>query len=156
MSRYRHMVTTFDVTVSGSHATAHLDVRRSPGAPSHRYLGAVLLTLTAPSVVLLTSAALSSMTGHAGFDLLNRVAVIPRVAVALVLVCPLIAVVVLAAARLRVVVERSEGAWHGRIRVELTKGEIAAAVLGLSLIAVFGGHLFADGYACLNGVRRAC
>jgi hypothetical protein len=156
MSRYRHMLTTFDVTVSGSHATAHLEIRRSPSAPSHRYLGAVLLTLIALPVVLLASAALSSVTGHAGFDLLTHVAVIPPVAVALVLVCPLIAVVVPAAVRLRVTVERSEGAWHGRIRVELTKGELAAAVLGLSLIAVFVGHLVADGYACLNGIRRAC
>jgi hypothetical protein len=150
------MVTTFDLTVSGRHATAHLDVRSSPPAPSHRRLGAVALTLVAPAVVLLASAALTSVTGHAGFDLSSRVAVISPVAVAIVLALPMLAMVLLAAARLRVGVEHHEGAWHGRFRLELARGELAAAILRLSLIAVFVGHLFSNGYACLNGIRRAC
>ena len=112
--------------------------------------------MVAPAVVLLAGAGLTSVVGHAGSDLSSCVAFVPPVVVAILLACPLIAMVLLAAARLRFGVERREGAWHGRIRLELANGELAAAILGLSLIAVFVGHLFADGYACLNGVRRAC
>lgn len=150
------MLTTFELTVSRRHATAHLEVGNSSPASSHRRLGAVALTMVAPAVVLLAGAGLTSVVGHAGSDLSSCVAFVPPVVVAILLACPLIAMVLLAAARLRFGVERREGAWHGRIRLELANGELAAAILGLSLIAVFVGHLFADGYACLNGVRRAC
>jgi heme/copper-type cytochrome/quinol oxidase subunit 2 len=150
------VLTTFDLTIGGRHATAHLDIRNSSPATSHRRLGAVALTLVAPAVALLVSTAVMSVSGQAGFELSNRVAVILPVAGVIVLALLVLAMVLLAAARLRVNVERHDGAWRGHIRLELARGELVAAVLGLSLIAVFVGHLLADGYACLNGVRRAC
>jgi heme/copper-type cytochrome/quinol oxidase subunit 2 len=149
------MLTTFDLTIGGRHAAAHLDIRNSSPATSHRHLGAVALTLVAPAVVLLVTAAVMSVRGQAGFELSSRVAVIRPVA-GIVLALPVLAMVLLAAVRLRVNVERHDGAWHGHMRLELARGELIAAILGLSLIAVFAGHLFADGYACLNGIRRAC
>jgi heme/copper-type cytochrome/quinol oxidase subunit 2 len=150
------VLTTFDLTIGGRHATAHLDIRNSSPAISHRRLGSVALTLIAPAVALLVSTAVMSVSGQAGFELGNRVAVILPVAGVIVLALLVLAMVLLAAARLRVNVERHDGAWRGHIRLELARGELVAAVLGLSLIAVFVGHLLADGYACLNGVRRAC
>jgi heme/copper-type cytochrome/quinol oxidase subunit 2 len=146
----------FDLTIGGRHATAHLDIRNSSPATSHRRLGAVALTLVAPAVALLVSAAVMSVSGQAGVELSNRVAAVLPVAGVSVLVLLVLAMVLLATARLRVKVERHDGAWHGHIRLELARGELVAAVLGLSLIAVFVAHLLADGYACLNGVRRAC
>ena len=142
--------------ISGRHATAHLDIRKSSRATSHQRLGAVTLTLVAPAVALLVSAAIVSVSGQAGFELSKRVAaVLPVIGVG-ALALLVLAMVLLAIARLRVNVERHEGAWHGRVRLELARGELVAAVVGLSLIAVFVAHLFADGYACLNGIRRAC
>jgi hypothetical protein len=150
------MLTAFDVTVSRSRASVHFDISRSNPSPSSRHLGVVALALIAPIFLLPASAALAIATGNAGFDLLSRFAVVPSIAVAILLVCPLIAMVLLAAARLRVKVQHDHGAWHGHVSLELAKGELAAAIVGLSLIAVFVAHLFADGYACLNGMRRAC
>ena len=150
------MLTTFDLTISGGHAAAHLDIRNSSPATSHRRLGAVALILVAPAVALLVSAAVISLSGQAGFEISDRVAPVLPVAGVIVLALLVLAMVLLAVARLRVNIERHDGAWHGHINVELAKGELVAAVLGLSLIAVFVGHLLADGYACLNGMRRAC
>ncbi len=149
-------MTTFDLTIGGRHATAHLDIRSSSPATSHRHLGAVALTLVAPAVALLVSAAVMSVSGQAGFELGSRVPAVLSVAGIIVLALLVLAMVLLAVARLRVNIERHDGALHGHIRVELARGELVAAVLGLSLLAVFVGHLLADGYACLNGIRRAC
>ena len=150
------MLTTFDLTIGGRHATAHLDIRNSSPATSHRRLGVVALTLVAPAFGLLVSAAVMSVSGHAGFELSNRVAAVLPLAGVIVLALLVLAMVLLAVARLRVNIERDDEAWHGQIRLELARGELVAAVLGLSLIALFVGHLLADGYACLNGIRRAC
>jgi heme/copper-type cytochrome/quinol oxidase subunit 2 len=152
----RDVLTTFDFTIGGRHATAHLDIRSSLPATSHRRLGAVALTLVAPAVALLVTAAVMTLSGQAGFELSKRMAAVLPVAGVIVLALLVLAMVLLAVARLRVNLERHDGAWHGHIRLELTRGELVAAVLGLSLIAIFVGHLLADGYACLNGMRRAC
>jgi hypothetical protein len=150
------MLTTFDLTVGSGHASVHLDVSRSTPQSTHRHVGLMALALVAPVCVLLASAAIASATGKADLDILTRIEVIPPVAVGVALVCPLLAMVLLAAARVRVIVERRDGAWHGRVSLHLARGELAAALVGLSLITLFVAHLFADGYACLNGIRRAC
>ena len=49
----------------------------------------------------------------------------------IVLALLVLAMVLLAVARLRVNIERHDGAWHGHINVELARGELVAAVFGI-------------------------
>jgi len=70
------VLTTFDLTISGGHAAAHLDIRNSSPATSHRRLGSVALILVAPAVALLVSAAVISLSGQAGFEISHRVAAV--------------------------------------------------------------------------------
>src|ERR1700730_972174 len=117
------MLTTLDLTIGRDHSAVHLEIRRSKPVPSHPYLGAVTVILIAPMIILFASAAVASATGNSQFDLPSRIAVVPPLAIATVLICPLLAIVLLAVARVRVGVTRGEGGWHGRVSLQLTKSE---------------------------------
>ena len=151
------MITTnFDLAVGGGHASAHLELNRSPHEPSRRALGVVSLVLLLPVLALLASAALASATGNPSLSI-SRSSLLPeRLGLGLVLILPLTALALLVAARVRVSMGRHEGAWRARVRVQLAPVELAAALIGIFLLAFFVGHLLADGYACVNGIRKAC
>ncbi len=151
------MVTTsFEVSVGGGRASAHLDLSRSPAGSAPRALGIVALLLVLPVMALLTGAALASATGSQAFDV-SRGGVLPeRLGIGMVIALPLLALALLAVSRVRLAMGRDAGRWRGRIDVRLAPVELVAALLGLFLLLFFVGHLLADGYACVNGLRRAC
>jgi hypothetical protein len=148
------MLTTLDLSVGGGHASAHLDISRSAPFRSRR-LSLVALILVAPIALLLARAALASIGVH-GFDLIQFPTLVRQWGTAALIGCPVVALALLAVAGLRISVDHTDGRWHARVTLQLARLGMVAAVLGLLVLVVFVGHLVADGYACLNGVRRAC
>jgi len=148
--------TTFELSVGGGHASAHLDLSRSPSQASRRALGIVALALVLPVLALLMSAALADATGNPSLSI-SRSDLLPEpLGLGLVVALPVAALALLAAARVRIAVGRAETGWSARVDVELAPVELTAALIGLLLLTFFVGHLIADGYACANGIRRAC
>ena len=56
----------------------------------------------------------------------------------------------------RLGVRREPGGLDGLLAVEFAPLHLAVLAAAVAIGAVFAGHLAADSYACLNGVRSAC
>lgn len=56
----------------------------------------------------------------------------------------------------RVGVRRRQGELEGLLALEFAPLHLVVVVVALGIGALFVGHLAADAYACLNGVRSAC
>jgi heme/copper-type cytochrome/quinol oxidase subunit 2 len=149
------MLTTLDLSAGGGHASAHLDISRSAPATSSHRLGLVALALVMPVVLLLGSAALAGI-GVPGFDLSQYPRFVRQAGIVALIAIPVVALALLALAGLRMSVDHSDGRWHGRVSLQLAAWGMVAALLGFLVLAVFVGHLAADGFACATGVRSAC
>jgi hypothetical protein len=150
------LTTSFELAVGGRHASAHLDVGRSSSQASRRALGVVALALVLPVLALLVSAILANVTGNPSLSISRSNFLPERLGLGLVLVLPIAALALVVVTRFRVALARTETGWRVRVFVRLAPLELAAALIGLLLLAFFVGHLLADGYACANGIRKAC
>jgi hypothetical protein len=56
----------------------------------------------------------------------------------------------------RLGVRRHRGRLEGLIALEVAPLQRAVVVVALAMAVLFVGHLAADSYACMNGVRSAC
>lgn len=56
----------------------------------------------------------------------------------------------------RVGLRRAPGALEGLLALEFAPLHLAVVVVALVMGGLFVGHLAADSYACLNGIRSAC
>ena len=52
--------------------------------------------------------------------------------------------------------QRRAGALEGLVALEFAPLHLVVVVTAVLIAALFVGHLAADSYACLNGVRAAC
>ena len=147
------MVADVQIAVGRGHAGASLSLDRSPrGARSNLLLAAVCGLLTLPFTVGLALSAAGAREGLLG---LLTGGAHPGPA-RLLQLGPPVALIILAAARLRVGAERGSGRWVGHITARLDRWELVIAVLALLVVGLFGAHLVADGLACANGVTHAC
>jgi hypothetical protein len=149
------MLTSVDLAFGSGHASAHLDISRSAPPPSTRRLGLLALALVVPVALILASAAMAGIGMHA-FDLGQYPRVVRQGGVVVLITGPVVALALLALGGLRGSVDHADGRWHGHLSLQLASWGMVAAVLGCLVLAVFVGHLAADGYACANGVRSAC
>jgi hypothetical protein len=69
---------------------------------------------------------------------------------------PIAAVALTAIPGLSMTHRRSESIAQTTIGLHLAVVEWAIVVIALAFLIPFTGHLFADAYACRNGVTRAC
>jgi hypothetical protein len=120
---------------------------RSPGPGP----GLVALLLTLPFALLLAAAAVATAT-HAF--------VLPTPGGArggqLLALGPVLALALLAVSRVRVRVDHGRPGVTVSVLADLSRSELAVAVLALAVAGVFFGHLAADGLACATGAARFC
>jgi hypothetical protein len=125
--------------------------------PARPWLGIAGLVLIAPFVVLIGAAVARQFTGLVGpYELIATSPVAITVAtVSLFLGLPVaFALNVWPVTRLGL--RRYTGRLEGLLALEIAPLQLAVVVIAVILAALFIGHLAADSYACLNGVRSAC
>jgi hypothetical protein len=125
--------------------------------PARPWLGIAGLVLIAPFVVLIGAAVARQFTGLVGpYELIATSPVAITVAtVSLFLGLPVaFALNVWPVTRLGL--RRYTGRLEGLLALEIAPLQLAVVVIAVILAALFLGHLAADSYACLNGVRSAC
>ena len=151
------MLTQLRLSLGGGRAALHLDVGRAAGPSSHRRLGQLTLLLVLPIVLVLGAQALGLLSGWYSLDTLMHAPGPPWVDVlGGAALSALIAMVVLIAVRLRVVAARADGSWTVSVTLRLTALEALALAIAVGLVGLFIAHLFADGLACVRGVKSAC
>jgi hypothetical protein len=153
------MIAGLELAVSRGHAAARIALDRTPDdAPRvSRRLAVAVAVLTVPFVMALIVNAIGEYTHvYSPATLLPWLLGNGPGAGRLIALGPLVALIVVAAARLRFRVSRQTGRWTGSASARLDGWEIAIAGIALAVMAIFVGHLAADAFACDAGVTRAC
>ncbi len=150
MARYiGSMVTSLEASVARGRASVRLEVSRSVAAGGSRRLGLTALALIVPAAAVLGFGAVRNAAGLRALDL--GFALVAAIGLLCIGGCALLAVTCL-----RFSGGHDDGGWRGRVSIQLATWELIAALIGLVVVGVFAGHLLADWYGCVNGVRSAC
>jgi len=152
------MVADFEMAVGRGHASAALSFDRS--APDAGRVSAwpavAAVALTMPFTIALAVNAVAQYTNWLPAASLHGLFGGPVRWGLLLAFGPPLALLILAAARLRLHVGRRDGRFTVGIRARLERWEVVVGVVALLVAAAFFGHLAADALACANGVTRAC
>lgn len=151
------MLTQLHLSFGAGRAGIHCDVARDRDHPGSRRLGLLAFLLTLPIVLLLGAQVIGSISGRYSLDRLMNAPGQPWLAVlSAATLSTLLALALLAAARLRMAAARADGTWTLAVSMRVTILEATVLAIGLALVLLFVAHLFADDLACARGVREAC
>lgn len=127
-----------------------------PRGRATTWVGLVGLVCIAPFIVLLAATLLRAVGLAAPYQwLAGSSTAIVAATISLFVGIP-VAVVMNLWRIARVGVHRRTGALDGLIALEVAPLHLIVVLTAVAIGALFVGHLAADSYACLNGVRSAC
>jgi len=154
------MIAGFQIALGRGHAGASVSFDRSPaaGTGASRWPAVAAALLTIPFAVALALNILAQYTHAFRYESIPAWlfgAGPPGFGRVLSLGPPL-ALVILAAARLRIRILRRDQRWVMSMVARLERWEVAVGLVALLVAGLFFGHLIADGLACARGVSRAC
>lgn len=154
------MIADFRIALGRGHAGASLAFERSPrdGGRASHWPAIAGAALTLPFAVALALNAIANYTHAFSYESIPAwlLGGDPPGWGRVMSLGPPLALVLIAAARLRFHIRHEEGRWIGAFTAHLDRWEIAVGVLALSIAGVFIGHLAADAFACANRVTHAC
>lgn len=151
------MLTTLALSVGNGRVGAHLDVSRAAVRRAGLRLGVLAIALVLPIVLILGVQATGAITGLYRLDALMHAPGAPWVDVlSAASLSALLALAIVVVARLRISFGHRDGTWRASVTLDLSVLEALALGAGVVLVALFAVHLLADGFACANGVTRAC
>ena len=129
---------------------------RSQRSAAHTWTALLGLLLLLPFIALVGANALHAAGVQAPMQWIGSSSIaIIAASVSLFVGIP-VALVVNLLRILRIGLRRHHGEVEGLLALEFAPLHIAVAAAALVIGALFVGHLAADSYACLNGVRSAC
>ncbi len=139
----------------GDLPTGWEDRRRARSHPLWRgILGVVLI---APLVLLVAATLVHQAAGvNAPYDWFAASPVAILAATASLLIGLPVAFILNAWTITRLGLRRLPDQVEGLVALEIVPLQLAVVVVALAIAVLFVGHLAADSYACLNGVRSAC
>jgi hypothetical protein len=151
------MITRLSLSLGHGRAGAQLEMCRGVPARSGRRIGLIVILLVVPITLVVGAQAFGWITGWYRADtLLHAPGALWVEVLTWATLCALSALGILIAARLRLSVVHCDGKWELSVVFSLSALEAVAFAVAAGLAAVFAVHLLADGFACANGVHRAC
>ena len=127
-----------------------------PQGRAHTWVGILGLVCIAPFVLLLGATLLRAIGFGAPYAWLTSSSIAILAATISLFIGIPVAIAVNLWRIVRLGFQRRAGALEGLVAFEFAPLHLVVVVTAILIGALFVGHLAADSYACLNGVRSAC